>query len=105
MVAVLFVLVGYLAAVTLHALWNSSATIGDGQAFFGVYLYVMLPLLLGMVMLVGWQRRREQRTVRAELPEFAQAGWIAPSEVPLLGSLAGRNRWRRAVRRRSGKTA
>jgi RsiW-degrading membrane proteinase PrsW (M82 family) len=102
---VLFVLVGYLAAVTLHALWNGSATLADGQAFFGVYLYVMLPLLLGMFLLVGWQRRREQRTVRAELPEFAQAGWIAPSEVPLLGSLAGRNRWRRAVRRRSGKTA
>ena len=102
---VLFVLVGYLAAVMLHALWNGSATLGDGQAFFAVYLYVMLPLLLGMVLLVAWQRRREQRTVRAELPEFAQAGWIADSEVPLLGSLAGRNRWRRAVRRRSGKRA
>src|SRR4051794_5514579 len=46
---VLFVLVGYLAAVTLHALWNGSATLGDGQAFLVVYLYVMLPLLLGMV--------------------------------------------------------
>ena len=68
---VLFVLVGYLAAVTLHALWNGSATLGDGQAFLGVYLYVMVPLLLGMFLLVGWQRRREQRTVRAELPEFA----------------------------------
>ena len=38
---VLYVLVGYLAAVTLHALWNGSATFGDGQAFLVVYLYVM----------------------------------------------------------------
>jgi hypothetical protein len=58
-----------------------------------------------MTLLVVWQRRREQRTVREQLPGFAMAGWIAPSEVELLGSLAGRNRWQRAVRQRSGKTA
>jgi RsiW-degrading membrane proteinase PrsW (M82 family) len=102
---VLLVLVGYLLAVVLHALWNGSATFGGGGAFLGVYLYIMVPLFLGMVLLVVWQRRREQRTVRAELPDFAAAGWIAPSEVPLLGSLVGRNRWRRAVRRRSGRAS
>lgn len=102
---VFYVLVGYLLAVFLHALWNSSATFGDGGAFFGVYLYIMLPLFVAMIVLVVWQRRREQRTVRAQLPGFAQAGWIAPSEVELLGSLAGRNRWQRAVRQRSGKAA
>ena len=102
---VLYVLVGYLLAVVLHALWNGSATLGDGGAFFGVYLYIMVPVFLAMVGLVVWQRRREQRTVREQLPGFAQAGWIAPSEVGLLGSLAGRSRWRRAVRRRSGKAA
>ena len=34
---------------------------------------------------------------------FAQAGWIAPSEIQLLSSLAGRRGWRAAVRRRSGR--
>jgi RsiW-degrading membrane proteinase PrsW (M82 family) len=102
---VLYVLVGYLVAVTLHGLWNGSATFGDGAVFAGVYLYIMVPLFLAMIVLALWQRRREQRTVRAELPEFAAAGWIARSEVELLGSLAGRNRWRAAVRRRSGKAA
>ena len=43
--------------------------------------------------------------VAAQLPGFAQAGWIAPSEVALLSSLAGRSGWRRAVRQRSGKEA
>jgi RsiW-degrading membrane proteinase PrsW (M82 family) len=102
---ILFVLVGYLFAVFLHALWNGSATFGDGAAFLGVYLYIMVPLFIAVTLLVVWQRRREQRTVRNQLPGFAAAGWIAPSEVELLGSLAGRSRWQRAVRQRSGKAA
>ena len=65
----------------------------------------MVPLFLAMIGLVAWQRRREQRTVAEQLPAFAMAGWIAPSEVALLSTLAGRNRWRRAVRQRSGKDA
>ena len=40
-----------------------------------------------------------------QLPSFAQAGWIAWSEVPLLGNLAQRKGWRREVRRRSGPHA
>jgi len=52
-----------------------------------------------------WQRRREQRIVAAELPGFARAGWIAPSEMQLLATLAGRRGWRAAVRQRSGKDA
>ena len=56
--------------------------------------------------LVAWQRRREQRTVaRPAARRSRMAGWIAPSEVALLSTLAGRNRWRRAVRQRSGKDA
>jgi protease PrsW len=102
---VVYVLVGYLFAVVLHAMWNGSATFGGGAAFLGVYLYIMVPLFLGMTLLVVWQRRREQRTVREQLPAFAAAGWIAPSEVELLGTLAGRGRWQRAVRQRSGKAA
>ncbi len=97
------VLVGYLVAVGLHALWNGSAVVGGGVAFLGVYVVVMVPLFLIMIGVVLWQRRREQRTVADQLPEFARHGWIAPSEVPLLASLAGRRGWQAAVRRRSGK--
>ena len=41
--------------------------------------------------------------VAEQLPGFAQAGWIAPSEIQLLSSLAGRRGWRTAVRQRSGR--
>lgn len=102
-VRVLAVALGYAAAVCLHALWNYSASLGSGGEFFAVYGVVMVPLFLAVVVLVLWSRRREQQTVAAELPGFAQAGWIAQSEVPLLASMAGRQRWKGAVRRRSGK--
>ena len=103
MVRVVAVLIGYALAVTLHALWNGSASLQGGEAFIGVYAFIMVPLFLAMIAIVVWQRRREQRIVIEQLPGFAQAGWIAPSEIALLSSLAGRRGWRAAVRRRSGK--
>ncbi|HVL85503.1 MAG TPA: PrsW family intramembrane metalloprotease, partial [Pseudonocardia sp.] len=102
---VVAVLGGYVLAVALHALWNGTATLFGPAGFFGVYLLVMVPLFVAMIVLVVWQRRREQRTVAAQLPGFAQAGWIAPSEVPLLSTLAGRRGWQAAVRRHSGAEA
>ena len=95
--------VGYIAAVFLHGLWNGSGTIGGGAGFVGVYAVVMLPVFIALIVLALWQRRREQRTVVEQLPAFAQAGWIAPSEITLLSSLAGRRNWRAAVRRQSGR--
>jgi protease PrsW len=97
------VAIGYVVAVALHSLWNTSASVRDGGFFLVVYGFVMVPLFVALVIVVIWQRRREQRIVAAQLPGFAAAGWIVPSEVPLLSSLAGRQGWRAAVRRRSGR--
>ncbi|MDQ3760705.1 MAG: PrsW family intramembrane metalloprotease [Actinomycetota bacterium] len=99
---VLLPFVGYLGAVGLHALWNASAGLGFLPAFYGV---IMVPLFGGLIALVLWQRSREQRVVSAALPRFASAGWIAPSEVPLLASQTGRRGWRSEVRRRAGEAA
>lgn len=102
-VGVLSVLFGYVLAVILHALWNSATQLGPG--FFGVYILIMLPMFLAILGLVLWQRRRERDILANQMPGFAAAGWIAESEVPLLGSMAGRRRWRSAVRRTAGKPA
>ncbi len=98
-----WVLGGYALAVVLHAIWNSSASLFDGGAFLLVYGFVMVPLFAAMATIVVWQRRREQTVIAEQLPGFARAGWIAPSEVALLSTLAGRRGWRAAVRRRSGR--
>ena len=104
-VRVLAPLAGYVCAVLLHSLWNSSATLGGANAFLIVYFLVMLPILAAMIWVVLWQRRREQRVVAAQLPGMAAAGWIADSEVSLLSSLTGRRGWRTAVRKRAGGNA
>ncbi|OLT17488.1 hypothetical protein BJF78_13305 [Pseudonocardia sp. CNS-139] len=100
---VVAVAVGYAVAVVLHALWNASSVVFGTDGFALVYLCVMVPVFAGLIGVVLWQRRREQNVVIAQLPGFARAGWIAPSEVPLLSSLAGRRGWRMAVRRASGR--
>ncbi|MDQ4119163.1 MAG: PrsW family intramembrane metalloprotease, partial [Actinomycetota bacterium] len=100
------VLVGFVVAVVLHALWNAASVLAATPAtFFQVYVFVMLPLFVGLVVLVVFARRREAAVVTAELPGFAAAGWIAPSEVPLLADLSRRRGWRALVQRRSGRNA
>jgi RsiW-degrading membrane proteinase PrsW (M82 family) len=104
-VRILAPLGGYIVAVCLHALWNSSAILGGSKAFLTVYFLIMVPLFIGVSYVIVLQRRREQRIVAAALPKMAAARWIAPSEVELLGSLSGRRAWRRQARRESGKAA
>jgi RsiW-degrading membrane proteinase PrsW (M82 family) len=98
-------LLGYLGAVGLHSLWNFSTTVGTGTDFINLYFLIMVPVFAGMVTMVIWQRRREQRVVAGQLPEMAANRWIAASEVALLSSLQGRRNWRRAVRRKAGEQA
>lgn len=86
------VFAGYLVAVTLHALWNGSALVGDGSGFLGVYLFVMVPVFFAGLALAVWSRNREGGVLRRQLPTYAAAGWIAPWEVPLLASLSIRRR-------------
>ena len=105
-IRVLALIAGFVAAVILHALWNGASVLAASPgAFFQVYLFVMLPIFVGMILMVMFARRREARIVAAQLPGFATAGWIAPSEVPLLARLSRRRGWRTLVRRRSGKAA
>ncbi|MFB9906191.1 PrsW family intramembrane metalloprotease [Allokutzneria oryzae] len=98
-------LLGFLLAVGLHVLWNGAATLGGGLDFLNIYFLIMVPIFAATVWLVVWQRRREQRIVVAELPFMADSGWIAPSEVALLASMAGRRWWLGRVRQRAGEEA
>ena len=96
---------GYLAAVTLHAMWNAAATLGTAQTFLNVYFLVMVPIFIAGVMFVGWHRRREQKIVARALPVMVARGWVDESDVERLTNLAARRTWRVKTGRRRGKDA
>ncbi|WP_433871034.1 PrsW family intramembrane metalloprotease [Saccharopolyspora sp. CA-218241] len=101
---VLYPVLGYLAAVVLHAVWNASTLLG-GTEFLNMYFLIMVPIFFGTGWLVMWQRKREQRIVAEQLPVLQRAGLIVRSEVEMLASLAGRRGWLRKVRRGAGAEA
>ncbi len=91
----LWVLLGLLGAIVLHAVWNSSAGAAQGVGFLGVYALIMFPTFSVVLVLAIVSRSREGRAVRERLgPELA-SGVLGPYDLEALGSLAGR---RRAIR-------
>ena len=97
-------LLGYLAAVGLHALWNGSLTFGFG-GYLVVYVVIMIPAFLAVLLIARHHRRRERDVVRRQLPELVYYRLITPAEAGWLASIAARRAWQRAVTARSGKPA
>lgn len=96
--------VGYLGAVLMHALWNGSSLIGGG-AYLAVYVLWMVPIFALTIGLAVHSRRREQRLVAAKLPGMAAAGLITPSEAAWLGTIRGRKLAVAEATRRGGRPA
>lgn len=86
---VAFPLSGLLLAMGMHAMWNGSSAFGE-YGFFAVYAAFMVPIFGLLTWLVVWTRQRELKTVRAELPAYAVAGWLSPVEPYALGSMRAR---------------
>jgi protease PrsW len=84
-----FVLLGYLAAVVMHALWNGSSLVSIG-AYFIVYVLWMMPVFALAIVLAVGSRRREQRIVAEKLPGMIAAGLVTPNEATWLGSMRSR---------------
>lgn len=101
---VLLPLCGLLLAMGMHALWNGSTTLGQ-YGFIAVYAAFMVPAFGLLTWLVVWTRQRELRTVRAELPAYAVAGWLTPAEPFALGSMRARRLARQYAHRYGGKPA
>lgn len=99
-----YVVLGYLAAVVMHGLWNGSALVSV-QAYFGVYVAWMMPIFgLAIALAVG-SRRREQRIVAEKLPGMVAAGLVTPQEAGWLGSIGTRKQAVAAVRQSGGRAA
>ncbi|MGW2183370.1 PrsW family intramembrane metalloprotease [Streptomyces sp. NPDC001732] len=91
-------LLGLVLAMGMHALWNGSATFGP-YGFYAVYGLFMVPAFGLVTWLAIWSRQRELRTLCAELPAYAAAGWLTPAEPLALASMRARGLARDAARR------
>jgi len=99
------ILLGYLAAVGMHALWNASLTMGGGEAFVVTYVFWMVPIFVLMVTLAMVSRRHEQHLVAVTLPTMVADRLISPNEETWLGSIRSRKLAIREARRIGGRPA
>jgi RsiW-degrading membrane proteinase PrsW (M82 family) len=103
-VRILAPVLGYLAAVAMHAVWNGS-TFWGGRGFFFAYAAIILPLLIIVFAVAIWARHREGRMLTAALQQAAQMGWIRPDEIRWVARLSDRMSARAYARRMGGKPA
>ncbi|MDZ4864804.1 MAG: PrsW family intramembrane metalloprotease [Gemmatimonadota bacterium] len=82
----LLVLIGYVVAVGLHALWNANAST-DVTGFLAGFIMIHVPIFLIYVGLALWSRAREGRLIRTHLQPYAATGWVTPAEVEMLSDL------------------
>ncbi|MFJ6631273.1 PrsW family intramembrane metalloprotease [Streptomyces sp. NPDC091376] len=97
-------LLGLVLSIGMHALWNGSGAFGP-WGFYAVYAAFMVPAFGLLTWLAVWTRQRELRTVAAELPAYAAAGWLAPAEPHALSSMRARTMARDMAGRTQGREA
>lgn len=89
------VLVGLVAAVSLHAVWNGAFFFfTEDTALVGYYVLVQVPLFIGAVLAVVMLRRREENLTLHRLGDYAAVGWFTPAEVTMLATPRGRRQAR-----------
>jgi RsiW-degrading membrane proteinase PrsW (M82 family) len=98
-------LLGLALAMGMHALWNGSASLFGPWGFYAVYGAFMVPAFGLMTWLTIWTRQRELRTISAELPAYAAAGWLAATEPRALSSMRARTMARDFARHAHGPAA
>jgi protease PrsW len=103
-VRVMAPILGFTAAILMHAVWNGSAFWG-ANGFLIAYGAIMLPLLVVVLGIAIWARSREGRMLTTALQQVAQMGWIRPEEVRWIARLSDRMSARGYAKRIGGKPA
>ncbi|MGZ5395664.1 MAG: PrsW family intramembrane metalloprotease [Aeromicrobium sp.] len=99
-----YILLGYLGAVIMHALWNGSSVIGP-ETYLAVYVFWMVPVFVFAIVLGVRSRKKEQRIVAAKLPGMVAAQLVTPSEATWLNSIKNRKLAIAQASRTGGKPA
>ena len=101
---VLAPILGFLAAVVMHGIWNGS-TFWGAQGFLFAYGAIILPLLVVVLAVAIWARSREGKMLTSALRQIAQMGWIRPEEIRWIARLSDRMSARAYAKRIGGKPA
>lgn len=92
---------GLLAGMLLHALWNGLATFLPPASFIVSMLFIIVPSLLISSIWFGlaiFLQFNETKQTRANLGDYANAGWLTHAEVEMLGTWKGRRAGKRWAR-------
>lgn len=92
-------LIGYLAAVAAHGVWNGAAL---SDLWLPLYFLLQVPLFIGFVFIVVFARRQEVRMIRDHLTGYGMNGWFSPAEVAMLTCPGSRRRARRWAKENLG---
>ncbi len=98
------ILLGYLGAVVMHALWNGSAVLGS-STYLSVYVLWMMPVFALAIVLAVKSRRREGQIIAAKLPGMISAGLLTPVEASWVAALPARKAAVRSARQFGGRAA
>ncbi len=97
-------LVGFGAAVALHALWNGLAVAAPG-GFLTTFVVLWVPLFVTFVAVALTARRREARMIRRNVAVYGLHGWLSPAEERMVGSLTERRQALAWAENRGGRSA
>jgi RsiW-degrading membrane proteinase PrsW (M82 family) len=83
-------ILGLMAAIAMHSIWNGSGVIFGGAGFILTYLLIMVPAFFIMFVVIALALRREGQIVREYLVPDFQGGLLTQQEYNQLGSIRGR---------------
>ena len=83
-------LIGLLAAIFMHSIWNGSAVIFGGIGFLLTYVLIMVPAFLIILLIIILGLRREGQLVREFLLPDVNAGMLTQQEYANLCTIRGR---------------
>jgi RsiW-degrading membrane proteinase PrsW (M82 family) len=81
---------GLLAAMSMHSIWNGSGALFGGLAWVLTYIVVMIPAFFIMLVVILLALRREGQLVRDYLVSDYQGGLLTQQEYNQLCSVRGR---------------
>jgi len=82
--------VGLLAAISMHSIWNGSAVIFGDTGFILMYVLIMIPAFFIMFVVIILALRREGQIIREYLTPDFQGGLLSKEEYLELCTIRGR---------------